>query len=185
MIKKDSKLRFKPLDNVRNVLFSFLMPLFSTPFIILLIVIIKEPEKGEGVAILVALVMLVLPWLVWLASWLFYPFFYVVDEEYLTKYKKEKVVFRVKIADIQAIFINKVRWTYYFKAFLDCLFFYIIRTPTSISFVFQQCEVLTAYKQKNMEVIRNSLKDEKFKHCFEYVEILSYKKAKKIFFLVN
>ena len=110
-----------------------------------------------------------------------------VNTECLTKTKGRKVIFKVDVKDIDAVFINPSSRFSILKFWLKFIVNFIFVTPedifrekflvTYISIVYKESSVCFEEKQ---EIPRVSLKPETMTDCFEHNEILSYKKCMKM-----
>ena len=115
----------------------------------------------------------------------FYPYKYVINNEYLVKYKKNKIIFKIKIKDIKYIVVKKVNIFNYFKFIISLISYYNLSTSnvTTMSFIYEKFDILDDLNNKEFkreEVVENKEANEK-----EYVEILPYKKIKQICKLMN
>ena len=104
---------------------------------------------------------------------------YVIDEEYIFKKRGKKVVFKIKIADLQAIYVKKAKWHSYFEFLIDAFVNEGAKHAhsSSISFIYHNCDVVAS---ETLELSRESLKDQKYRNAFERNEIFSYRQCKKI-----
>ena len=107
---------------------------------------------------------------------LFYNSRFILDDEYLTKYKGNRVVFKIKRADVLKIRIKRARWYDFFAFLYDAIPSQCsLSHGTNISFLFKSCEILESEKT---EIPRHSIKNKyEDKDLQEYVEILSLREA--------
>ena len=103
---------------------------------------------------------------------------YVIDNEYLTKYRGKKVLFKIRKSDIQQVIARRTRW----YAPISCLLalYFVTELFTNVSIVFKNCEIL---KQD-----QSDLKGDYLYHgsdCYEWREVMSYHKGKKLCKLIG
>ena len=89
---------------------------------------------------------------------------------------------RLEIRNVNALIVKKATWLDHFKFFLMLITRDNLSTShiTSVAFIFDQYEVLTDYNYKYPEFKRESLNNNIFPNCSEYVEILPFREIKKI-----
>ena len=110
----------------------------------------------------------------------FYPEKYVIEESYISKYKWKKLIFKIKISDIDKIFIRKNKWYSFFRF---CLHFLFQTVPdgdalTCVSFVFKRCEAIK--KVPSGFNSRIFLKPDSYNEHFEFGDVMSLAKCKKL-----
>lgn len=170
-------MRIKPLDNLH---YGFMWVVYICPIIPLdigcLLVCLKSFNLQYFV---ISIIFTIVPVIALIIVRIACPYTYVIDEQYITKFKGKKVLFKIQKTDLKALIIKKARVFDYLR-FLVSLITYNLSSScvTSIAFVFQKCEVLEDYSK--VEFKRESLKKDLYPNDFEYVEIISYKNIKKL-----
>ena len=175
---KKSLYTIKPLDNVH---FLFLLPfvIFFVPFDLLLFTSAYEP-----ILLIFVLIVNTIPILIFILARLFYNRKFVVENGFLIKYHMKKVIFKIKISDIEKVFVRKGRW-YAFPHFVFDMVAYLMPKNCKIScvsFVFKRCEML---KIDKMEFDRPELKSSLYNAYFEQSEFFSYTKIKRLCSIIN
>ena len=104
---------------------------------------------------------------------------YVIDDNYVYKKRGRKVLFKIKICDLEAIYVKKAKWHSYFAFVFDAFVNEGAKRAhsSSISFVYYNCDLTTS---EISELSRESLRDQKLRDAFEQNEIFSYRQCKKI-----
>lgn len=120
-----------------------------------------------------------LPLLVFVMVRLFYPYRYIIDDQYISKYKGKKILFKIQIKDLKAIMVKKATLFDYFK-FVASLISYNLTTSyvTTISFIFDKYDILNDFG--SAEFKRESLNDGVYPNALEQIEIVTVGDAKKI-----
>ena len=105
---------------------------------------------------------------------------YVIDDSYMSKYMGKKLVFKIKISDVEKIFIRKNKWYSFFRF----VFFFMLESVpngkglTCISFVFKHCEKIKKVSgEHNYDI---SLKPDSYNEYFERCDVMSLAKCKKL-----
>lgn len=126
-----------------------------------------------------------IPLLVYMFVRIFYSYKYIIDDEYLIKYKKNKIILKIKIKDIKYIIIKKANIIHFLKFIISLISGYNLSTSnvTTMSILFEKCEILN--DSNNKEFKRNEVIENKEPNEKEYVEILPYRKIKKICKIMN
>ena len=121
-----------------------------------------------------------LPLLTFIWFRVFYSCKYVIDDTYITKYKYKKILFKIKIKDIKYLGIRKRPKFRLFK-FIFCMLNYKfnIHYFDTISFIYNQCECVTAYWKFDDEVHLKEFLDNGDDN-FEYIDLLPLKDAIKL-----
>ncbi len=124
-------------------------------------------------------ILTVLPFLIFIIVRLCYPYRYVVDDKYVSKYKGEKILFKAQIKDLKTIIVRKATLLDYFK-FVVSLISYNLTTSyvTSISFVFDKYDVFDDFD--STEFKRESLSNGVYSKALEQIEIVTIGDAKRI-----
>ncbi len=170
---KSKKYIFKPLDNI------FLCYLFPFLLFFLPVDIALFGPHFEINILLIVLITNTVSISVYLLARLIYPIRYEVDSASIVKYRYKKVIFKIQISDIEAIFIKKGKWYSFFPSILCAALGGMPDDTkmTNLSIVFKKCDILKAEKR---EFIGLSLKQEGYKDHFEMNEVLSLRKCRKI-----
>lgn len=116
---------------------------------------------------------------------MFYSCKYVIDDTYITKYKYKKILFKIKIKDIKYIGIRKRPRFRLFK-FVFCILNYkfSIHYFDTISFIYNQCECVTAYRRFDDETHLKEFLNNAYEN-FEYVDLLPIKDAIRLCQLIG
>ena len=177
----DKNISLKPLSEYHTY---FLVTLLIFPFLLdLSAIICKDIAIIKGLIIyrlsIIALFIIIRLFI--------YNIKFTVNSECLTKTKGRKVIFKVDVKDIDAVFINPSSRFSILKFWLNFIVSFICVTPeyifrekflvTYISIVYKESSVCFEEKQK---IPRVSLKPETMTDCFEHNEILSYKKCMRM-----
>lgn len=130
-------------------------------------------------------ILTVIPFLVYIIVRILYPYKYIIDKEYLLKFKSNKIIFKVKIKDIKYIVIKETNVLNFIKFIISLISGYNLSTSNvpTMSIIYDKCEILNDSNNKDFkrkEVVENKEINEK-----EYVEILPYKKIKQICKIMN
>ena len=164
------KHKIKPLNTIHIYVYTAFI-LLAMPLNILLLTI-----KFDITLLLTSLIYHAVIVLCYLFTRLFYSTTYVIDDEFLTEYIKKDVVFKIKISDIEKIYIKKAKWYDFFAFWFD-----IIPSAcccshgSTISFVFNNYEIL---EERKTEIPRQSIKPRYIdKTAMEHVEIFSRRKC--------
>jgi len=179
-MSNDKNISLKPLSEYHTY---FLVTLLTFPFLLdLSAIICKEIALIKGLIIyrlsIIALFIIIRLFI--------YNIKFTVNSECLTKTKGRKVIFKVDVKDIEAIFIKKASKFNVFKLWGFFLLCFICESGevvyngargTDISIVYKESSVCLEEKQ---ELSRISLKPETMKDFFEHNEILSYKKCMRM-----
>ena len=110
----------------------------------------------------------------------FYPYRYIIDGEHLIKKKNKKIIFKIKLSDIECVLVQKEKWYGYFAYVIDVILnegWGMKNRGTTISFVYQNCDMIEGDKK---EISQKSLKSSECAESFEVKDIFSYKQCKKI-----
>lgn len=174
---------FKPLNNL-HLYFMCFAYIFNVIFFDIGFIIVSL-DKFDIEFFITCILINIIPFLVYIIVRVFYPYKYVINDEYLVKYKKNKIIFKIKIKDIKYIVVKKVNIFNYFKFIISLISYYNLSTSnvTTMSFVYEKFDILDDLNNKEFkreEVVENREANEK-----EYVEILPYKKIKQICKLMN
>ena len=173
MVKTKNTYKFKPQDNVHTCI-SVCAFLLLVPFDVMLLI------GKDSLSLLILLIINSASFLIAVISRLLYGRKYKIDDEYLIKYRHRKIIFKIKVADIDGVFIRR-RSPWSFFVFIYYLVIgngYISgERLTNLSIVFKKCEVI---KQDKDEAYRISIKPEAFASYYEHCEIISFRKCKKI-----
>lgn len=108
-----------------------------------------------------------------------YPVKFVFDGEALTKYNGKKIVYKIKLENIEAVFIQKGKK----RSFIVFIFQTLCQLKpdgdymTSISFVFNSYDIKG--EAKNTEPYL-SLKPKEYNRFYERCDILSFRKCKRL-----
>lgn len=175
------KYQFKPLFHLQAAHFAVFLPI--PLFFDIVCLLAWCLERSFNLQYFITCVVLTLfPVVAFVFVRLLYPFRYVIDEKYITKYKGKKVMLRLEIRNVNALIVKKATWLDHFKFFLMLITRDNLSTShiTSVAFIFDQYEVLTDYNYKYPEFKRESLNNNIFPNCSEYVEILPFREIKKI-----
>lgn len=175
------KYTFKSLDNLHLYMLLFIYLCLLPINVMCLTVFITSSEKLSlvffGIGIFV-------PFLIFLFCRIISPYKYIIDDQYLIKYKGNKILLKVKKVSINEIIVKK---TTVFKSlkFIGSLVAVKLSCSniTSFSLVFNDYDVLTNYNYGEFE--RLPLLGENKDGFVEYVDIMSYKQIKKISHLLN
>ena len=126
-----------------------------------------------------------IPFLVYMFVRFFYPYKYIIDDEYFLKYNRKKIVFKIKIQDIKYIVIKKTNVLNFFKFIISLISGYNLLTSnvTTMSIIYEKCEILNDSNDKEFK--RQEVVENKESNEIEYVEILPYRKIKKISKIMN
>lgn len=167
-------MRFKPLDNLHCLYASFLVIPLLLPNVLLFVPSFSLLQR------LLIFSLNGLPFFIYFFIRLLCREIYEIDDVYVTKYAKGKVVFQIKRSDIVKIAIYK-RSVWKAVSFVLGSFFVgflcLSEPPCTIfSFVYRDCEIFTSYKE--VEEARPPLLLLADTH--EYVDYLSYKKVQKL-----
>jgi len=130
--------------------------------------------------LILSLLFALLPLLTFVLLRVFYSCKYVVDDIYITKYKYKKILFKIKIKDIKYVGIRKRPRFRLFK-FIFCILNYKFSMHyfDTISFIYNQCEYVTAYRKFDDEAYLKEFLDNGNDN-FEYVDLLPIKDAIKL-----
>ena len=175
-------MKFKPLNNLHLIVVSLfyicpIIPLDIGCFIVCL-------DQFDFLYFITCTVFTLAPVVVWALVRIIYPYRYIIDDEYITKLKGKKILFKVKRENLKAIFLKKATFGDCFKFIFSSVSYYNLSTAylSCISFVFDNYE---AVDDNTKEIKRLPLSDGRYPDCREYVEILSYKKAQKVYKTLN
>ena len=177
------KYSFKPLNNM-HLYFMYMFYLFIVPIIDIGCIIVCLDEFDVGFFITCTIITAV-PFLVYMFVRIFYPYKYIIDDEYLLKYNRNEIIFKIKIQDIKYIVIKKTNVLNFLKFIISLISGYNLSTSnvTTMSIIYDKCEILNDSNNKDFkreEVVENKEINEK-----EYVEILPYRKIQKISKIMN
>jgi len=177
------KYTFKPLNNM-HLYFMYLFYIVVVACFDVGCILVSLNEFNIDYFI-TCVIITAIPFLVYIFVRILYPYKYVIDDEDLVKYKKNKILFKIKIKDIKYIVVKKVNIFNYFKFIISLISLYNLSTSnvTTMSLIYEKCEILDDFKIKEFkreEVVENKETNEK-----EYVEILPYRKIKQICKIVN
>lgn len=162
---------FKPLNNIHMLYLIFTLLIF-TPFDITLLF-----HYSPSLLITVVL-MNMLPLAIFAIVRMFFNTKYVVDDDYVIKYHGKKIVLKIKISDVNGIYIKKAKWFSFFTFIYEAICSPFTQPHgTSFSLVFEKCDVIYPLKQ---EIPRKSLISNNQKDLLEYCEILSFRRCKKL-----
>lgn len=90
--------------------------------------IIVSLDKFDIEFFITCILINIIPFLVYIIVRVFYPYKYVINDEYLVKYKKNKIIFKIKIKDIKYIVVKKVNIFNYFKFIISLISYYNLST---------------------------------------------------------
>ena len=163
---------FKPQDNYHALL---LLPwlLISLPFELVLI------TDYELTLLVIVLCMNIIPTAVFVLVRSFYRIKYVVDDNYIVKFRGKKIVFKIKTEDVEAVFVKKGKWYAIFFVLLSMLCGVEPKDKvfTNISVVFKRCEII---RKEKGEMFGESLKPEEYDDFFEKNDVMSLRKCIRI-----
>ena len=170
---KKRKLIFKPLDNVQ-LHYLLVFSLFAAPFNI---AAIPDILNDFWCFFLIAIFDFLIIGGFVLAKIIFWEK-YVVDEIYITKYIKKQPVFKIKIEDVEKIFIKREKWYAFFVSLVGMI---LEAGPdeeklTNTSIAFKRCEIIKKQKYRGF----NSIKPDGYNELFEWCDCYSLRKAKKL-----
>ena len=177
------KYRFKPLNNM-HLYFMYFAYIFDIAFFDIGCIIVSLDEFDVEFFI-TCVILTAIPFLVYIIVRILYPYKYIIDDEYLIKSKRNKIIFKIKIRDIKYIVIKKTNVLNFLKFIISLISGYNLSTSnlTTMSIIYDKCEILNDSNNKDFkreEVVENKEINEK-----EYVEILPYKKIKQICKIMN
>ena len=177
------KYRFKPLNNM-HLYFMYMFYLLIIPMFDIGCIIVCLDEFDVGFFI-TCTIFTAIPFLVYMFVRIFYSYKYIIDDEYLIKSKRNKIIFKIKIKDIKYIVIKKTNVLNFLKFIISLISGYNLSTSnvTTMSIIYEKCEILNDSNNKDFkreEVVENKEPIEK-----EYVEILPYKKIIQICKIMN
>ncbi|MBR2339559.1 MAG: hypothetical protein IKA74_01865 [Clostridia bacterium] len=181
--KSIMKYKFKPLDNLQlNFVCIFYIFIILPLDIGCLLVCLKNFNIQYFI---VSIVFTLIPLLVLLLVRIFYPYRYEICDGNITKYKREKVLLKIEVDDLKSIIVRKATVIDYFKFVFSLISHYNLSTKniTSASLIFKKYEVLTDYNYGEFK--RLPLNDSSISDSTEYVEIISYRKIKKVAKILN
>lgn len=175
--------KFKPHDNL-HLFYTVPLWLFAIVFNVLFL-IVSIFDKFSLVFFYFDLFLFTLPiFIVFFGQRLFLFEKYVINDGYLIKYHRKKIVLKVKLTDIKIILVKKQTKIEEIKTFLLAFFgFYIHHMfdssyVTTVSFVFDKHDVFS--ENKHSLLCTKTLKNDLYEECDEYVDIISFPKIKKI-----
>ena len=169
---------FKPLNNLHLITILYYY-IFVAGFFNFFSLINYIDNKIIDVYLLISLgVINFIPILGYLLFRMIYPFNYFIDKNYLIKYKGDKVIFKIKIEDIEGIVIKKA----HFFDFLILPFSFLLydlssKHLSSISIRYKKCDFIEEtikYEFERIKTIKNKC------GLNEYIDILPSRTAKKI-----
>ena len=172
---KKRKLVFKTLDNVQ-LHFFLIFSLMMAP-----LNIAATPDLLNNFDFWAFLLLAILNFLIiggFVLSKIIFWEKYVIDETYITKYVKKQPVFKIKIEDVEKIFIRKEKP----YAFFVSLFYLVLEGPldedmlTNTSIAFKRCEIIKKPKYGRFY----SIKPDGYNELFEWCDCYSLGKAKKL-----
>ena len=173
---KKRKLVFKPLDNVQFHYFLLAMLAVLIPNIAL-ITDFANSDLGFRISMLIINSIIVFAFV--LAKIIFWEK-YVVDDIYITKYVKKRIVFRIKIKDVEKIFVRKEKG---YEVLAIAVVSMLLADPTpfeekltNTSIAFKRCEIIKEQKHR----VLNSIKPDGYNELFEWCDCYSLRKAKKL-----
>lgn len=177
------KYRFKPLNNM-HLYFMYFAYIFDIAFFDIGCIIVCFDEFDVEFFI-TCVILTAIPFFAYMIVRLLYPYKYIIDNEYLLKFKRNKIIFKIKIEDIKYIVIKKTNVLNFLKFIISLISGYNLSTSniTTMSIIYEKCEILNDSNNKDFkreEVVENKEINEK-----EYVEILPYKKIKQICKIMN
>ena len=91
----------------------------------------------------------------------------------------KKKIFQIKAQDIEAIYIKRGKWYSLLVFFIQTIFATLAEedTMSSFSIVFKRCEII---KTEKRDTVSPSLKGNSCPDMFEYCDIMSVRKCKKL-----
>ena len=138
------KYKFKPLNNI-HLYFMYLAYILNVVFFDIGCIIVCLDEFDVEFFITCVIITMI-PFLVYMIVRIIYPYKYVIDNEFLTKYKKNRIIFRIKIEDIKYIVIKKTNVLNFFKFIISAIVQSGVNLTTSnlttMSRIYEKCEVL-------------------------------------------
>lgn len=93
------KYTFKPLNNM-HLFFVYFAYLFDISLIDTGCIIVSLDEFDVGYFI-TCMILTIIPFLVYMIVRISYSYKYIIDNDYLIKYKRDKIIFKIKINDIK------------------------------------------------------------------------------------
>lgn len=134
----------------------------------------------ESIPKKIALVLNIIFIILIILHYVFYPVKYVVDDTYLIKYRRKNIVFKIKISDLQKVYIWKPSFTKTLSLVLDIFTVAYNITPnfTIISFLFSDCEI--DQNDKETEASKCSLKQKEDGYLCEKNESFSIRRCRKL-----
>lgn len=177
------KFGFKPLNNI-HLYFMLIFYIFPVSFFDIGCLLVSL-DNFDVEFFIVCVTLTAIPFLVYMVVRILYPYKYIIDSEYLAKYNKNKIIFKIKIKDIKYIVVKKTNVLNFLKFIVSLISGYNLSTSniTTMSIIYEKCEVLDAFIVKEFtreEVVKNKETNEK-----EYIEILPCKKIKHLCKIVN
>lgn len=178
------KYKFKPLGNLHFNITRLLSVISIIVDISSLMAFFNEKVFDIQIFV-VCLIISLVPILTFIVVRLVYPYYYVIDDIYITKYKNKKVLFKIEIKELKAILIKKATFLDYYKFIISLMTYYNLSTAylTTSSFVFSKHEILTDYNHKEIKIL--PLNNALYPNCFEYVDIIPCCEIIRVAKLIN
>lgn len=176
--------RFKPLNNLHLITILYYY-IFVAGFFNFFSLINYIDNKIIDVYLLISLgVINFIPILGYLLFRMLYPFKYFIDKNYLIKYKGDKVIFKIKMEDIEGIIIKKAHFFDYLILPFSFSFLcdFSNKHLSSISIRYKKCDFIDEtinYEFERIKTIKNEC------GLNEYIDILPSRTAKKICKFMN
>jgi hypothetical protein len=124
------------------------------------------------------IIMNLVPIITWIFARILYPNKYIVDNNYLIKYRRKQIVFKIKIDDIKCIYIKRMRISSFFSFIYEAICGPFKKAHgTSISIAYKNHEIK---EHEILELPRESLITDNCEELFQHCEILSYGKCIKL-----
>ncbi len=172
------KYTFKPLNNM-HLYFMYIFYLLIVAIIDIGCIIVCLDEFDVEFFI-TCVILTAIPFIVYIIVRILYPYKYIIDNDYLLKYKRNKIIFKIKINDIKHIVVKKTNVLNFLKFIISLISGYNLSTSnvTTMSIIYEKCEILNDSTNKDFK--REEVVENKGTNEIEYVEILPYRKIKKI-----
>ena len=177
------KYTFKPLNNM-HLYFMYIIYLFIVTIIDIGCIIVCLDEFDVEFFI-TCVILTAIPFIVYIIVRILYPYKYIIDNDYLLKFKRNKIIFKIKINDIKQIVVKKTNVLNFFRFIISLISGYNLSTlnVTTMSIIYEKCEIFNDFNNKDFK--REEVVESKGTNEIEYVEILSYRKIRKISEIMN
>ena len=135
------KYTFKPANNLHlsfmALFYIFIVSFFDIGFLITLL------DIFDFEYMLFCIILTTSPLIIHFIVRVFYPYKYMINDEYLIKYKKNKIIFKIKKSDIRYVLIKKTNIFIFIKFVLSLIIYdYSTEYLTTASIVFEKCDYL-------------------------------------------